>query len=482
MFGLGLGRTGTKSLGEALSILGLSCCHWPEDSVIEAEVENGVIISGVVETYDAILDCIPLILHYQEYEQRFPSARFILTTRDIDTWIDSMVTHLERISIHSPGRFLDTVYRTKILGLEDPNKIDRERLRQAYIKHVDHVRAFFKNKSERFLEIDICAGSDWSQLCPFLGKSEPEIDFPLIQQRPDSGSVFIHVPRRRSIGLVTMVLPRMEIDHIRDWLIWHYKLGIRHVWIACDQDSILDQVIGQENGHFWQKKPHANFNPHLTGEQARNTFKEEVRKAQYELPHMNIWLLEVENDNRLGAPSVGERQVLVANHVADSVVGLLDWVCLLDVDELLEEHAIELSRKVIHQSPDVATLRMNRQILMDDRFVNGSSIQYSDIDISWGAIPNIGDPYMGNGKSMVRPGAGRWISPHRSRATIQGYKDATSDDILFYHFHGIEVSECSRRLGWDLVYDWARVNREPEAGRSIEMTLVHEIEATRCNS
>ncbi|MCZ6834530.1 MAG: hypothetical protein O7G85_02035, partial [Planctomycetota bacterium] len=31
VFGIGLSRTGTRSLNEALTILGIPSCHWPTD-------------------------------------------------------------------------------------------------------------------------------------------------------------------------------------------------------------------------------------------------------------------------------------------------------------------------------------------------------------------------------------------------------------------------------------------------------------------
>lgn len=100
IFGIGIGRTGTKSLTEALRILGYKCIHWSPDKATQREVISGTKISRIVEKRDVIIDTVLPILHYKEYAKRFPDAKFILTTRDEQGWLKSIKKHTMSMRIN----------------------------------------------------------------------------------------------------------------------------------------------------------------------------------------------------------------------------------------------------------------------------------------------------------------------------------------------------------------------------------------------
>ena len=140
---------------------------------------------------------------------------------------------------------------------------------------------------------------------------------------------------------------------------------------------------------------------------------------------------------------------------------LVDWVGFIDVDELLAEDTVEQLDLMCQKKPDVSTIRMMRQRLMGNRFKEGEAVKYCDITESWGIIPGQNYKHRGNGKSFVRPGRGRWLSPHRAYATDNGI-DVKSLALQFIHFHGLEVTEKTLEVGWDKIYQWAKCNAEKQ--------------------
>ena len=82
IFGIGLHRTGTSSLNEALNILGYRSIHTPLDIYPDIDTR-------IIDKYDAFTDN-PIPLLYKQLDRLYPGAKFILTTRDLDSWIKSV--------------------------------------------------------------------------------------------------------------------------------------------------------------------------------------------------------------------------------------------------------------------------------------------------------------------------------------------------------------------------------------------------------
>jgi hypothetical protein len=103
---------------------------------------------------------------YEPLYRQYPNSVFIFNTRKFGDWLISFKQHLKR---HS----------------EQKNKQDLDRkLEQAtqrYHTKSREIRRFFKNKQDRYLEIDICAGDGWDKLCDFLNLPVPEQAFPRIK-------------------------------------------------------------------------------------------------------------------------------------------------------------------------------------------------------------------------------------------------------------------------------------------------------------
>ena len=96
IFGLGLSRTGTSSLGQAIDLLGFPTIHYPYDSDTYQELTCGNYKLSVLKKYDAVVD-ISVAPFYAQLDIAFPGSKFILTVRDEAAWLASMKSHFSNV-------------------------------------------------------------------------------------------------------------------------------------------------------------------------------------------------------------------------------------------------------------------------------------------------------------------------------------------------------------------------------------------------
>src|SRR5205814_2252017 len=161
VFGIGLSRTGTFSLGVALSYLGFKTAHFTHG--------GRLIDSRAIRECDALLDT-PIACRYPELLRKYPTARFIYTVRDKASWLDSS----ERTILPTRIRRLISI-RMRLYGTA---RFDRRLFAAAYDRWHSSVMRDFGSRGN-FLVMNIVAGVGWGVLCPFLGKALPrDVPFP----------------------------------------------------------------------------------------------------------------------------------------------------------------------------------------------------------------------------------------------------------------------------------------------------------------
>lgn len=167
VFGIGMHKTSTSSLAHALYLLGYNVtgpfvtAHFSDEDALLQHVLR------TAERYDAVQD-MPWPAFYRLLDEQFPGSKFVLTTRDTDRWLRSVVNHFgtKRIASHS-----------YVYGV--PNAAQHEDVyRETYERHDHDVRAYFAHRPDDLLVMDIAAGDGWHQLCGFLGVEQPTVDFP----------------------------------------------------------------------------------------------------------------------------------------------------------------------------------------------------------------------------------------------------------------------------------------------------------------
>lgn len=173
VFGIGFHKTGTKSLGAALRILGYRVVG-PVGTRDPDIARNALATARALSfRYDAFQDN-PWPILFREMDALHPGSRFILTTRPEDEWIASVKRYFGEQA--SP-------MRGWIYGAGSPAGNEAVYLRR-YREHHDHVRAWFRDRPGDLLEMDITRGDGWERLCPFLGVPVPDTPFPAENRSP----------------------------------------------------------------------------------------------------------------------------------------------------------------------------------------------------------------------------------------------------------------------------------------------------------
>jgi len=172
IFGIGLSRTGTLSLNDALGILGFKSIHYPPvDKMPE-----------LLERYDAATDTT-VAINYKELDYRYPNSKFILTVRDIEDWLSSCKWFFSKEKALKSDRYKkkrvllskqQSLIRKYLYGAEFFNE---ESYREGYLLHLEDVKEYFKDRND-LLVMNIFKGDGFELLCPFLGVPTIERRFP----------------------------------------------------------------------------------------------------------------------------------------------------------------------------------------------------------------------------------------------------------------------------------------------------------------
>ena len=179
VFGLGLSRTGTTSLGHALSTLGIRTIHYPSDARTRQQLRGGDYRLDILERFRGVVDT-PVVPFYAQFDRHYPGSKFILTVRDRKPWLASVraLWKRDKEAFIPNADVLDYRHfvRAAVYGTLSFNE---DRLDFVYETHVRNVLDYFRGRQTDLLVLDICAGEGWDKLCPFLDAAVPDVPFPV---------------------------------------------------------------------------------------------------------------------------------------------------------------------------------------------------------------------------------------------------------------------------------------------------------------
>ena len=194
IIGLGVGRTGTRSLKLAIERLGMGPCHHMEEvlqnqptqvplwmAALNDDPDWNAIYSG----YESAVDW-PTAGFLRELAVAYPLARFILTVRSPESWADSfsqtiypLVTERHRIKKEMLPWIDMAALVIEKTGFV--SGLDTAGLRQAFEAHTEAVRATIP--ANQLLVYQVKDG--WAPLCEFLGLPIPSDPFPRTNDRSE---------------------------------------------------------------------------------------------------------------------------------------------------------------------------------------------------------------------------------------------------------------------------------------------------------
>ena len=188
---VGIGKTGTTSISKALRHLGYTVFDW-EEQVFDFQdhwvdvFQNGaqLDVKRVYQHADAVVDA-PGNFFWEEILEAYPDSKVILSEREEDSWLKSLVNQLQVFEAVISRRFLAVLsptsrkqifilysHLTAILGSADPKSACV--LRKRYRMHNHRFKSLVP--PEKLLVYNVKQG--WKPLCDFLGCEVPTVAFP----------------------------------------------------------------------------------------------------------------------------------------------------------------------------------------------------------------------------------------------------------------------------------------------------------------
>ena len=197
IIGAGFGRTGTSSIKKALEDLGFGPCYHMQEVIRHpshvafwrsASAQDPAAWLRLFRPYRASID-YPACIVYRELMALYPDAKVLLTIRDPQTWYESTLETIYRVSNLIPAwqrgllwpvaRFYAMANAVIWDGLFEGRFEEREFAIGKYLAHIEAVKAAVP--PEKLLVFDVRQG--WGPLCEFLGVPEPAHPFPHLNDR-----------------------------------------------------------------------------------------------------------------------------------------------------------------------------------------------------------------------------------------------------------------------------------------------------------
>ncbi len=182
VFGVGLQKTGTSTLGRVLNILGYRVEEETDYDMVDSLMKGDMdAIKERAKEFDGFEDN-PWPLLYKELDEWYPGSKFILTVRDESNWIHSITKHFG----NNKSAFREWYY-----GNGAPQE-NRELYLEKYLSHNADVKKYFANRKGDFLVVNFEEGDGWKKICKFLGEPIPKADFPHLNKNKNIADKLRH--------------------------------------------------------------------------------------------------------------------------------------------------------------------------------------------------------------------------------------------------------------------------------------------------
>lgn len=183
VFNIGLHRTGTSSLAEALTKLGYRVWHGPYFKRLENQYYTK--FNALADTQ--VKGPNQPDFNFKRLYEKFPNAKFILTVRkDLDKWVESIYKSNRKYRpyrIVIPENYINTDFCKDLITPRQVRKrlkktiseLTSDDLKLIYRQHNREIIEFFKEHApNQLLIFDVSQGDSWEKLCKFLNKPIPK--------------------------------------------------------------------------------------------------------------------------------------------------------------------------------------------------------------------------------------------------------------------------------------------------------------------
>jgi hypothetical protein len=197
VIGSGFGRTGTKSLKEALEHIGFAPCHHMHEVVSHPDQVPywQAIAAGKTVDWDAVFAGYaaqvdwPGAHVWRELAKAYPAAKVVHTARPPEVWWASFSKTIGKLFVTYKAMplpphisaMMDAAGEMITKATFNDQMHDKDAAIAAFNRRTEEVRDTIP--AERLLVFDVAEG--WEPLCRFLGKPVPATPFPHRNLRSD---------------------------------------------------------------------------------------------------------------------------------------------------------------------------------------------------------------------------------------------------------------------------------------------------------
>ncbi len=175
--GIGLNKTGTSTLKTCMETWGFKHVTYNLDAFNAYRERDWDYLKSVADEHDSFENW-PWALMYEQFDDWYPDAKFILTVRkDAQTWFKSLSRHGQNM-----GPLTD--FEIYIYGYAVPKEHKREHI-EFYNQHNSKVKKFYENRPDKLLEVCWENGDGWKELADFLNLDAPNVPFPHSNKTPN---------------------------------------------------------------------------------------------------------------------------------------------------------------------------------------------------------------------------------------------------------------------------------------------------------
>lgn len=164
-FFIGLTSTGNHTAATAMHQLGYKVVHFPHSL-------------AWVEKVDVLTDT-PVAFWFRQRLLPQQQATFVLTTREIESWLDACQTWFESRPLNTLDSFTQQLRSFLYGGLT----FERTRFIDAYWTHLEVCRGIAQKYGCLFYEWNLVANPNWDFLCNLTLKSIPSQPFPFKSEK-----------------------------------------------------------------------------------------------------------------------------------------------------------------------------------------------------------------------------------------------------------------------------------------------------------
>jgi hypothetical protein len=175
IFGIGLQKTGTTTLGDCLKQFGFRHSSYNRRAAWYLRKGCDHKLKEIMDLYDSFED-EPWAHTYKLADSLYPDAKFILTVRNsAEKWYQSICNHCDRIPFNEHREF----FFDSILPREN-----RSEYIKAYEEHILEAQEYFKGREDKLLILDWTQDNALASLGHFLNVDCSKMDVPKSNAAP----------------------------------------------------------------------------------------------------------------------------------------------------------------------------------------------------------------------------------------------------------------------------------------------------------